>query len=213
MTTIATADRAAEAVRKRYDRVAPFYDLEQALGERLLFGRLRHELWARVPEGARVLEVGVGTGINMPHYPPDAHVSAVDVSERMLRRARKRAERLGVAVELSLMDAQHLTFDDVSFDSVVATFVFCSVPDPLAGLREARRVLRPGGQLLLLEHVRSDNPVAGKLMDWLNPLVVRLSGANINRRTVGSVRLAGFEGPLVSSHLLNLVKVIEARKE
>src|SRR3990172_7168208 len=210
MTTIASADSAAETVRKRYDRVAPFYDLEQALGERLVFGRLRRDLWAMVPEGARVLEVGVGTGINMSHYPRDARVSAIDVSERMLRRARKRAERLGVPVELAQMDAQHLDFPDASFDAVVATFVFCSVPDPVAGLREARRVLRPGGQLLLLEHVRSENPLAGKLMDWLSPLVVRLAGANINRRTVENVRLAGFEGLSVSSHLLNIVKVIEA---
>ena len=213
MTTIASADSAAETVRKRYDRVAPFYDLEQALGERLFFGRLRHELWARVPEGARVLEVGVGTGINLSYYPRAARVTAIDISERMLKRAKARADRLGVTVELSLMDAQRLTFDDASFDSVVATFVFCSVPDPVAGLREAGRVLRPGGQLLLLEHVRSENPVAGKVMDWLNPLVVRLSGANINRRTVENVRLAGFEDLSVSSYLLNIVKVIEQARE
>jgi len=126
--------------------------------------------------------------------------------------SRKRAERLGIPVELVQMDAQHLDYPGASFDAVVATFVFCSVPDPVAGLREARRVLRPGGQLLLLEHVRSENPVAGKLMDWLNPLVVRLAGANINRRTVENVRLAGFEGLSVSSHLLNIVKVIEVAK-
>src|SRR3990170_4366186 len=155
MTTIATTDPAVEKVRKRYDRVAPFYDLEQAFGERLFFGRLRHELWAMMPEDARVLEIGVGTGVNMPHYPRDARVSAIDVSDRMLGRARKRAERLGVPVELAQMDAQHLDFPDASFDAVVATFVFCSVPDPVAGVREVRRVLRSGGKLLLLEHVRS----------------------------------------------------------
>ena len=210
MTTIVSADPAADTVRKRYNRVAPFYDLEQAPGERLFVGRLRHELWAMMPEDARVLEIGVGTGVNMSDYPRDARVSAIDVSDRMLGRARKRAERLGVPVELAQMDAQHLDFPDASFDAVVATCVFCSVPDPVAGLREARRVLRPGGQLLLLEHVRSENPLAGKLMDWLSPLVVRLAGANINRRTVENVRLAGFEGLSVSSHLLNIVKLIEA---
>jgi ubiquinone/menaquinone biosynthesis C-methylase UbiE len=212
MTAILSPDPASETVRKRYNRVAPLYDLEQAFGERLFVKKLRRELWSRVPSDARVLEAGVGTGINMQHYPTSASVTAIDISERMLERAKAHAELLGVDVELELMDAQHLTYDDDFFDVVVATFVFCSVPDPVTGLREARRVLRPGGQLLLLEHVRSENPVAGKLMDWLNPLVVRASGANINRRTVENVRLAGFEDVDVSSHLLNVVKIIEAHK-
>ncbi len=193
--------------------IARFYDLEQALGERLFFGRLRRELWERAAEGTRVLEVGVGIGINFPYYPHTARVTAIDISERMIERAKARSKRLGADVELELMDAQHLPFDAETFDVVVATFVFCSVPDPIAGLSEARRVLRPGGQLLLLEHVRSESPVVGKLMDWLNPLVVRLAGASINRRTEENVRLAGFVDLDVSSHLLNIVKVIEARKD
>jgi len=212
MTAILTPDPAVETVRKRYNRVAPFYDLEQAFGERLFFRKVRRELWSRVPSDARILEVGVGTGINMSYYPHTARVTAIDISERMLERAKAHAELLGADVELKLMDAQHLTYNDDSFDVVVATFVFCSVPDPIAGLREARRILRPGGQLLLLEHVRSRNPVVGMLMDWLNPLMVRVSGANINRRTVENVRLAGFDNVEVGSHLLNIVKLIEVRK-
>lgn len=148
----------------------------------------------------------------MPFYPGGAQVTAIDISERMLERAGKKADALGVSVQLALMDAQHLEFGDESFDAVVATCVFCSVPDPVAGLKEARRVLRPGGTLFLVEHVRAENLIAGKLMDWLNPLVVRMSGANINRRTVENVRAAGFDDMKVESHF-GIVRVMEAPKE
>src|SRR3972149_1734918 len=119
MTTALSVDPAADVVRKRYNRAARFYDLEQAVGERLLFGRLRKQLWERVPRQATVLEVGVGTGINMRHYPPDARVTAIDISEKMLARARMRAERLGITAALDQMDAQHLEYEDASFDAVV----------------------------------------------------------------------------------------------
>jgi len=91
------------------------------------------------------------------------------------------------------MDAQALAFPDAAFEAAVATFVFCSVPDPVAGLAETRRVLAPGGQLHLLEHVRSPWRVLGRLMDWLNPVAVRVSGANINRNTPENVARGGFD--------------------
>jgi len=207
----AEEQRAADTVRRRYNRSARTYDLMQALNERAAFARLRRELWHRAPPAGDLLEIGIGTGASLAHYPPRARVTAIDISENMLERARARAARAGVDVDLRLMDAQHLAFRDASFDAVLATCVFCSVPDPVAGLREARRVLRPGGQLLLLDHVRSDLPVVGRLMDLLNPLVVRATGANINRRTVENVRAAGFERLDVSSHMFGIVKLTEAR--
>lgn len=206
------ANREIRTVHDRYNRVARFYDFEQAIGMGMLFRRLRRGLWERAPKSGRILEIGVGTGLNMKHYPPLAEMTAVDISERMLSRATRRAERLDRAVGLRLMDAQELALDDNTFDAVVATCVFCSVPDPIAGLREAWRVLRPGGQLLLLDHVRSDNPVAGKIMDWLNPIVVRMEGANINRRTEENVRVAGIAPIEVSRHWFGMVRMIEAWK-
>ena len=204
------ADR-TETTRRRYNRVAKTYDLEQRLLDLVAFRRLRHKLWSGLGPG-KVLEVGVGTGASFREYPRDRKVIAIDLSEEMLRRATRRAQREGVDVDLRVMDAQHLDFPDASFDSVVSCCVFCSVPDPLLGLSEVRRVLRPGGQALFLEHVRSENAVFGRLMDLVNPMTVRMSGANINRRTVENIRLAGFEVVREAKHMFGLVRLVEARR-
>lgn len=183
--------RATHRTRARYQRLAPLYDLMEILPERR-YRAWRQRLWAQV-QGPHVLELGVGTGKNLPYYPPDVSVTGIDLTPGMLQRAQRQAARLGVDVALQVGDAQQLDFADGTFDEVVATFVFCSVPDPVLGLREAARVLKPGGRLLLLEHMRSSNPVLARLMDLFNPLVVRLSGANINRRTVENVRRSGLQ--------------------
>ena len=140
-----------------------------------------------------MLEVGVGTGKNMPFYPPDLTLHVIDLSPRMMDRASARASRLNSNAVLRLGDVQRLEFSDESFDSAIATFVFCSVPDPVVGLSELARVVRPGGQVLLLEHVRSTNPVLGAMMDLTNPLVVHATGVNINRHTVENVNSSSLE--------------------
>jgi len=196
--------------KRRYNRNAHFYDFMEWPVERLLFGKWRGQL---IPKASgRVLEIGVGTGKNLPYYSADVELTAIDISENMLKRAIKKAKKLGRIVDFRFMDAQHLDFQDELFDTVVATYVFCSVPDPVQGLREIKRVLKKGGKLLLLEHVRKEERLAGFFMDVLNPLFVRLTGANINRRTVENVKKAGLKVSEVAGSLANVFKRIEARK-
>jgi SAM-dependent methyltransferase len=160
--------------------------------ERSFMRSWRQRLWSLVPTG-RLLEVGVGTGKNMPYYPAGAKVTAVDLSDKILARAHRRAVREGVDVELHEMDVQDLSFERDSFDTALATFVFCSVSNPVRGLRELGRVVRPEGLIVLLEHVRIDRPI-------------------INRRPVDNARRAGLTIERVDDLLpMGLVKLIVAR--
>lgn len=203
-------DRSAtEQTKARYNRIARFYDAIES-GSEGMFKVWRQQLWAQAR--GHILEAGVGTGKNLPYYPRGARVTAIDIADRMLARAGQRAQKLGVAVDLREGDVQALDFPDCTFDTVVATFVFCSAPDPLQGLRELGRVVKPDGRILLLEHVRIDRPVIGQLMDLFSPLTVRIWGANLNRRTVENVRRAGLKIESIK-HLgpVGMVKSICAR--
>jgi ubiquinone/menaquinone biosynthesis C-methylase UbiE len=178
------------------------YDRMEGMMERR-FRPWREKIW-QFAYGSRILEVGVGTGKNMEFWPRDCKVSAIDLTPGMLDVARERVKKLNRSGDdLFLADVQHLDLPSGIFDTVIATFVFCSVPDPVQGLQELGRVVRPDGHILLLEHVRIDRPVIGPLMDALAPLVVWLNGANINRRTVTNVRLAG----LRIDHIMDLDKM------
>lgn len=202
--------KATAQTKARYNRIAPVYDLMETFVEHFAFRHWREKLWSQV-SGEGVLEVGVGRGKNMAYYPDNIQVTAIDLSNKMLREAQRRAERLGLDVDLRQMDVQALDFPDGTFDTVVTSFVFCSVPDPVLGLRELARVTRSDGQIILLEHVRAENPILGRIMGILNPLVVRIWGADINRRTVENVERAELEIETVN-HLSGegIVKLIVA---
>lgn len=177
-----------ELIKRRYNRIAPVFNTM----DKMIRSSWRREMLAKA-EG-EVLEVGIGTGANLPFYPSKVtHATGIDFSPNMIKLAQKEAEKAPVPVKLIEMDAEELDFPDASFDTVVTACVFCSVPDPIQGLKEIKRVLKPGGKVLMLEHMRSDNVALGKLMDAANPLIVRMWGANINRKTMENLQAAGLE--------------------
>ena len=168
-----------ERVRRFYQRVARRYDRSIRIFEKLLFGDGRR--WVCSRARGDVLEIAVGTGRNLKYYPADVRLTGLELSPAMLAIARRRADRLGRQVDLRPGDAQALDLPDASFDTVISTLSLCSIPDDRRAVAEARRMLRPGGRLLLLEHVRSPlTPVrlAQRLPD---PLAVRFEGDHLLR--------------------------------
>jgi ubiquinone/menaquinone biosynthesis C-methylase UbiE len=146
--------RATERLRRKYAKEAPNYDKETDFWERWLIGS-EHRGWACSQAIGDTLEVAIGTGLNLPHYPPDVRLTGVDLSPEMLAFAKTNAKKMERRIELKEGDAQNLPFADRSFDTVVCTYALCSVPDEARVIAEMKRVLRPGGRLILVDHVRS----------------------------------------------------------
>ncbi|MET4100317.1 ubiquinone/menaquinone biosynthesis C-methylase UbiE [Agrococcus sp. UYP10] len=183
-------DDDAALQRRVWDRAAPDYDASMARLERVWFTGGREWLGARAR--GRVLEVGVGTGTNVPHYPADAVVTGVDISPGMLAEARSRMAALGRPVTLLEADAQGLPFDDAAFDTVVCALALCSIPQPAAAIREMHRVLVPGGRLLLLDHVASSAWPLRAAQRLVELVSVRVAGEHFTRRQLPLVEAAGF---------------------
>ena len=193
------------AIRK-WDRAAATLDVG-ARGEHLRYGAYKRHLFSRA-EG-RTLLVAAGTGLDFKYLPDGLEVVAIDFSSEMLHRARERLAESAAPLALAQSDVTRLAFQGGSFDTILTSCTFCSVPDPGAGLRELRRVLRPGGRLLMFEHVRPSSRYLGAMMDLINPLV-RTVGPEINRRTAESIRAAGFRIVREVNVFLDMVKLFEA---
>lgn len=183
-------DLQESSAEKRYDRVAWIFDYIEFPMERMAAKKWREKLFSQL-EGQHILEVGVGTGKNLEYYPSEKYVIGIDLSEKMLVRARKKTVFLAKVFTLLKMDVQALQFPDGYFDTAVSTFVFCSVTEPVKGLRELHRVLKRKGKAYFLEHVRPQG-FRGWIFDLLSPIFVRIMGANINRETRKNIEKAGF---------------------
>lgn len=168
-----------ERVRAIYDRMADKYDRQIVTWERLLFPDGRQ--WVCSRAHGKVLEIGIGSGRNLDAYPPDVHLVGIDVSPVMLATARERARQLGLDVDLRVHDAQTLPFAEESFDSVVVVLSLCSVPDDARTLREIVRVLKVGGRLIWLKHVRSHIGPVRWIERLLDPMSVRSEADHLLR--------------------------------
>jgi ubiquinone/menaquinone biosynthesis C-methylase UbiE len=199
-----------ERIRRLYDDRAATYDRSVGIGERILLGPFRQAFGALLR--GETIEVGVGTGLNIPHYSADVtRAVGVDLSQEMLRHARERASHLGIPFALVQADAEALPFPDASFDTVAISLALCTIPDPGKALLELGRVCRPGGRIVMLEHVRSTSRPLAAVQKVLSPLNERAIGCHLDRETFDLARSLGFSIDESWSRLFGSVRLVVAR--
>lgn len=179
-----------EKIKRRYNRISKIYSkMDGMINKQWRISLLEQT-------SGDVLEVGIGTGSNFPYYPEHIRsLTGIDFSPNMLKHAKDKVanSQFTFPVKLIEADIQKLPFQDNTFNSIISTCVFCSVPNPIQGLQELRRVCKPNGRIYMLEHMRSEKKQVGIILDLLNPITVRLWGANINRDTLDNIKKAGLE--------------------
>jgi ubiquinone/menaquinone biosynthesis C-methylase UbiE len=180
-----------ERVRQISDKTAPRYDRQMGFWDRVLFAGARE--WVCSQASGETLEIAIGSGRNLPHYPADVQLTGVELSPKMIELARQRAVELGRTVDLRLGDAEALEFADESFDTVVCTFGLCTIPDDRRAVSEVRRVLRTGGRFVLAEHVRSPIPAVRAVERALEPLTLRFEADHLTREPLEHIRAEGFD--------------------
>ncbi len=203
-------DRETRAIARHYDRLAGSYDRALDMVERWLLGDWR--AWAATQATGRVLEIAIGTGRTLPFYPEATTVIGLDLSAAMLERARSRARQSRVRVWLVRGDAQQLPIRDESVDCVVSLLSLCTIPDYRRALNEAHRVLRPGGRLVLVEHVRSPNAVIRAIQRALDPLTVRFAHDHLLREPLDLLPQLGFRIVVAERRSWGLVERVLATK-
>ncbi|MFI6792272.1 class I SAM-dependent methyltransferase [Nonomuraea sp. NPDC050383] len=207
---MADTDERDLRLRTYWDRQAVTYDRQMAFAERRFFGDTRE--WLCRQASGEVLEVAIGTGLNLGHYPDGVRLTGVEWSEAMLAVARRRAGSLGVPAEFRQADAQALPFPDACFDTVVCTFALCAIPDESRALAEMHRVLRPGGLLLLADHVASSSWPIRVLQAAADLVSVPLQGEHFRRRPLPLVRAMGLTVERHDRFKLGMIERFAARR-
>jgi ubiquinone/menaquinone biosynthesis C-methylase UbiE len=202
--------QSTETLRRYYDDSAPVYDKRVGRFERVLFGGGRE--WVCAQAQGDVLEIALGTGRNLRHYPPGVRLTGVELSPAMLEIARREAAALGRDADLRVADAEALDFPDESFDTVVCTLSLCTIPDDRAAVAQAKRVLRPGGRFLLLEHVRSPLLPIRIGQRLLEPVLLRFEYDHLLREPLAHLTAEGFEIERLERSKLGIVERVAARK-
>jgi ubiquinone/menaquinone biosynthesis C-methylase UbiE len=195
------------ATRAKWDRAAATFDLMSSRGPEWRWEPAKRRFFSAMR--GEILFLAVGTGLDIPFFPPGHEITGIDISPRMLEKAQARADAYDGKLELLEMDVHDLSFEDDSFDQVFTSCTFCSVPDPIRGLESLRRVLKPGGELRMFEHTGSRWFPFNLMMNLMTPLS-RQVGPEMNRPTVENVRRAGFQIREVKNLYLDVVKTITA---
>jgi ubiquinone/menaquinone biosynthesis C-methylase UbiE len=199
-----------ERLRRYWDKSAKSYDCEMALFEGVLLADGRQ--WACGQASGDVLEVAIGTGRNLPFYGPEVRLTAVEFSPAMLEIARERASAVGRQVDLRLGDAQALDLPDAAFDTVLCTLSLCAIPDERRAIAEMKRVLRPGGRLVLVDHVVG-SPAWVRAIQWLLELItIPLADEHFRRRPLRVVQGEGFVVESSQRSKLGIIERVLARK-
>ena len=205
-----TVSEETERLKRIYEKQAPRYDRSIAFWEKVLFRDGRQWVCSRAQ--GEVLEVAIGTGRNLTFYPAGVRLTGIDLSPAMLERARERAGELAMEVDLREGDAQDLPFPGGSFDTVVCTLSLCNVPDDRRAVAEMKRVLRPGGRLLLLDHIRAASGLGRAVQKALEFVWVRLEGEHLLRRPLEHAKAEGLRIEERERYKRGIVERVSARK-